>query len=813
MSGLVTGQVQAGATVPAATRIRRRNRLINSCFECRRRKLKCDKDHPCLNCSRAHRECVFIGPTIDAASKSRLTAIKERVGTLERMLELDLVRGATTTSTDELLQGAALAPDPDGLEAARASEPEDEKDLEPTPWALSDAAYEDDADDEICDLGVRVGKMQVTERIGGYLRPKIAEELNYIEESSDDRGSFDGRSVSPDDGSLNSPSLDGLALRRAAPYVPSPGFLFGVGDGQTSLLDYLPTRTASDILIRQYFVAVHAVARVVHRPSFDAVYHRFWADLRAGIEPPASAQALVFAAMLSGAVSMTEAASLDDFGVGKDSMLANLRVGCEQALARAHFLRSVKLETLQAFVVYMIPMCRDQISRAHSSLTATAIRIAQCMGLHRDGQTYGLSPVELHVRRLIWHQLCFLDVRTCEAHGPHPVLREDDFDTPTPANLDDSELACRDPPSGRAERWTEMTLSLVRFECTAMMRHIWFERRRLEKRQITLTSLLSQIEGFRKTMEAKYVRYLDPQQPMQKMCGLILALLISRMFIMVLHRYHSVSNEDLPNRLRQIIITTGTEQLEIAMELEANSEFSRWSWYTGAYLQYHTALLLLIEVSTYPMRREADRMWRCLDYVFEVGPLLSRTEKARLIFNRIRHQSAAYHNLRKVRVPTTMRHPRGHVSNGSASPRHAASQSPPTSSSPSSHDAKVPDLRYEFTRTASASLYPPQQYYGLGASASTSTAVTATTSSTAAANSGACASPIHIKSSPQMDNLPEVWNAPRTINSGGNSMHFAHMNDMIPASSTNGIPDIDWNEWNNLFPPDVNNGQLDMMLS
>ena len=97
-----------------------------------------------------------------------------------------------------------------------------------------------------------------------------------------------------------------------------------------------------------------------------------------------------------------------------------------------------------------------------------------------------------------------------------------------------------------------MTLSLVRFECTAMMRHIWFERRRLEKRQITLTSLLSQIEGFRKTMEAKYVRYLDPQQPMQKMCGLILALLISRMFIMVLHRYHSVSNEDLPNRLRQM---------------------------------------------------------------------------------------------------------------------------------------------------------------------------------------------------------------------------------------------------------------------
>ena len=177
VSGLVTDQAQARATVPTATRIRRRNRLINSCFECRRRKLKCDKDHPCLNCSRANRECVFIGPTIDAASKSRLTAIKERVGTLERMLELDLVRGAATTPTDDLPQGAALASDPNGIESARASQPDDEKDLEPTPWALSDAAYEDDADDDLCDLGVRVGKMQVTERIGGYFRPKIAEEV------------------------------------------------------------------------------------------------------------------------------------------------------------------------------------------------------------------------------------------------------------------------------------------------------------------------------------------------------------------------------------------------------------------------------------------------------------------------------------------------------------------------------------------------------------------------------------------------------------------------------------------------------------
>lgn len=52
--------------------------------------------------------------------------------------------------------------------------------------------------------------------------------------------------------------------------------------------------------------------------------------------------------------------------------------------------------------------------------------MAECMGLHRDGQTYGMNPLETHVRRLIWYQLCFLDIRTCEAQGPRPTIRRDE---------------------------------------------------------------------------------------------------------------------------------------------------------------------------------------------------------------------------------------------------------------------------------------------------------------------------------------------------------------------------------------------------
>jgi hypothetical protein len=52
------------------------------------------------------------------------------------------------------------------------------------------------------------------------------------------------------------------------------------------------------------------------------------------------------------------------------------------------------------------------------------------------------------------------------------------------------------------------------------------------------------------------------------------------------------------------------------MELESAQDLKPWAWYFGAYHQYHTAFLLLVEVFTYPMRREANRLWRCFNFIF-----------------------------------------------------------------------------------------------------------------------------------------------------------------------------------------------------
>lgn len=73
-----------------------------------------------------------------------------------------------------------------------------------------------------------------------------------------------------------------------------------------------------------------------------------------GIEPTNSLQAVVFAAMFSGVVSMPEEAVLSEFGVPKKHLVDNFQMGTETALGRANIIRTTKIETLQAFIMYMV---------------------------------------------------------------------------------------------------------------------------------------------------------------------------------------------------------------------------------------------------------------------------------------------------------------------------------------------------------------------------------------------------------------------------------------------------------------------------
>ncbi|KAL3418979.1 fungal specific transcription factor domain-containing protein [Phlyctema vagabunda] len=621
--------------------------------------------------TRFHRDCVFLAPALDLASQLKLTEIKEQVGSLERLLEHDAGKSRASATTSTQGNEGALPDDrDDDLPAA-----EDERDLEPTPLAVMDAAYEDGdggQNDDLLDLGIQLGRMRITERIGGFFRPKISSELEHTlsQYHSPTHIQYSSTNSSSDFAQLN-PTND--YLKPGPSYIaPASGFFFSHIESQSSLVDFLPSRPAGDRLVRQYFEAVHPICQILHWPTFVKQYEALWEEVNLGIEPANSLQALVFSVMFSGAVSMDESFILHDFGVPKTNLVDNFKLGTETSLGRANFLRTTKLEILQAFVMYLIPLCRAEVSRAHSVLVGAAIRMAECMGLHRDGEAYGLNLLETHTRRMIWHHLLFLDIRTCEAQGPRPTIRRDDFDTKLPLNADEADLDAAGNVPVIVDRWTDATFSLIRFEINEMMRTIWVDRPRIERRKISLTAVLSKIETFRTNMAIKYDHLMDERIPIQKCAKLMKALLLSRLYIMVLHRYHN-SNVLMPERLRRMMLVAGIQILETAILLETENSIRRWAWYAGAWQQYHVAFLLLMEVYTHQQCKEADRIWPCLDYIFEVDSSEPRAVKARRVLSELQWKTSVYQSMRGMRAPLTMQE---HLEKKTSIPSERASFSP-----------------------------------------------------------------------------------------------------------------------------------------
>ncbi len=296
-------------------------------------------------------------------------------------------------------------------------------------------------------------------------------------------------------------------------------------------------------------------------------------------------------------------------------------------------------------------------------LVASAIRLAESIGLHRDGTEYERDPIAVHVRRLIWYQLCFLDIRTTESAAPRPLIRSKEYSTEFPLNVDDDDLEHFDQNS---DRFTDMTSSLVDMRCTEVIRSLYKDRannKRLEDGKVPLDQSLTRVADFREELLKDYGNFLNEGVPIQHFTRLKIDLYTSRMYAIILQHYEYcaksklpgkqtmtlplVSNTDtkLPARLLHIFVARGIDNLEVSMAIGTNPMFKPWQWYLGAIHQHHYALGMLMEFHMRPKQQEAERVWKCLDWVFDVPPTyrpLAPQYKSRLILTQIRDQLINY---------------------------------------------------------------------------------------------------------------------------------------------------------------------------
>ncbi|PHH52454.1 putative transcriptional regulatory protein [Ceratocystis fimbriata CBS 114723] len=609
--------------------LRRRMRMINSCFECRRRKQKCTKHQPCEKCLDFGRECTYLSQTLDDIGRQRFNDVKNKVGSLERTLERNMALRSSTASkvsSDLVIDSVGFE---DGYEVQ----------IQPGDMLTSETIQhmrQDESSADVVDVVLRIDRIHLHARTEALMLARFTADKPNPDDLNDALSAASAGSNFPNFMQFSTDCI-----------MPFSGNIFGMESDSVMLKSLIPHRPTADMLVARYFRSVHLLCPCLDQREFDRTYKAFWESLERNIEPSPKTYCWVFAVFFAASVSQSKT----DYPLimGKPDLKSGLyrfKTGVEIALCRAEFMRGSSFEVFQAYVIYLLATVRTEISRAHSISIGMALRIAECMGLGKDGEYFHLTPMEIQLRRLIWYQLCFMDVRTSESQGPRPYIRRDDFNTKLPVNIENELLETAETMPAPVERWTPMTLSLIRFEVNEVARAIWADRQKPECRRATITEMLSRVDEFWKLIVSRYDSFMQLDVPVQKYTRLAYHLQMYRLYVVVLMRYNTQHSAGLPAKLNSVMVRACIMICELTIQLDTDPMFADWKWYLGAYTQYQPALVLAREIYDNPGTSEADRIWACLSHAFIINPNDSREQQIEAIMARIVTKLHIYRSLR-----------------------------------------------------------------------------------------------------------------------------------------------------------------------
>lgn len=407
----------------------------------------------------------------------------------------------------------------------------------------------------------------------------------------------------------------------SGPSVSHQGFLFSYSSIANCLRDFHPPPQQIATYWGIFKENVDPLIKVFHRPTTENLVAEAAQDLDHISKPM---EVMMFTIYFAVITSMSEVECINCLGIERQSALERYRFGFEQAMARASFLSTQELVVLQSFTLFLTCVRRFDDSRYAWTLTGLIIRIAQSLGVHRDGQRFGLSPFETEMRRRLWWQICSLDVRASEDHGSDPSIVDQTFDTKFPLNINDEDIypEMKEPPEEREGR-TEMLFDLIRYTVSTTVRRLSYAPPgpglcRERNASLTLEDKEGLIENLNKYLEDKYLKYCDMGVPLDWVAATVSRLIMAKMWLIV---HHPFQREDggagLPEDTKNRLFSTSVEVLEFSHLLETEKTTLKWGWLFRTYVQWHAVAFVLSQLCIRTSGPEVDKAWAAVDSVFD----------------------------------------------------------------------------------------------------------------------------------------------------------------------------------------------------
>jgi hypothetical protein len=296
--------------------------------------------------------------------------------------------------------------------------------------------------------------------------------------------------------------------------------------GPPSQTMYKPTEDDFENFFAIFCERVDPIVKILHKPSVRCLINRLKLP---GLD---SCPPIDYALLISIAYSATCSLTEDDprleqlFGETLAGLRQKVTFSAEVAMSRVNLFATNDFTALQAFTLYIVSgfflplptllVDRNQTTKVldDNSLevwhtlwcpVALAVRIANSMGVHKDGTTLGLSPFETEIRRRVWWHLILLSIRTSEDYSCY-LFTAGGSEVSLPTNIDDDDMS---PDSARPfveqDGLTEMTASLLRYEGIAAIANATQHAPLQRGTKDPEVPFLEEIRRFEQKIQTKYL--------------------------------------------------------------------------------------------------------------------------------------------------------------------------------------------------------------------------------------------------------------------------------------------------------------------
>ncbi|MCJ1401443.1 hypothetical protein MMC11_004656 [Xylographa trunciseda] len=374
---------------------------------------------------------------------------------------------------------------------------------------------------------------------------------------------------------------------------------------------------------------VDPLTKVVHVPTLRPAIQKAATNIGT---IPRSFEALMFAIYGAAVMSLKDDECKERLGESRKTLLSHYISATKAALSRAKLMGTISLVVLQALVLHLLAVRDIYEPRVVWSLTGVAIRIAQVMGIERDGVSLGLPPFETEIRRRIWWLLKTHDFRTAELCG---LAKFRDLDTGVqstkwPTNVNDDQLYPGMPSLvAESNTFTDMVFIALRCEMAnfAANRIATFRQQGKHPSQWELDASGSDKveidDSFRELeeiVEMKYIRYCDPSQPLHLMIMLAARCSMNVIRFLTHHPRKWASIEQIPPSERQWLWEVGIKLLEQHSMLQSNPQLKRFAWHAAYFQQWHAFIHVLDALRANPLIADAEKAWQIVGSIYENTP-------------------------------------------------------------------------------------------------------------------------------------------------------------------------------------------------